>query len=309
MKFRAADLHCDTIMGVAMRGRDLYDNEGHISLKRALELPGYAQFFGFFTSFFKEQAPEKFHEAYNQLLAACDKYSDYVSVCRTVAEGEQAMDAGKVAAFISIEGSEALACDPGRLDEAWEMGVRIVGLTWNFENALSGSCKTGNGLTEVGREYVRRAQDLGIWVDVSHLSEQGFFDLCDITRGPIIATHSNSAAVYPHERNLTDDQFRQIMQTGGLAGMNLYADFLGEAGTVTFETVYQHLDHFLQMGGERNVCLGGDLDGCERLPEGFEHVDDYNKLADYLVGRGLSEMTVADFYYNNFAKAVKTWNT
>ena len=145
-------------------------------------------------------------------------------------------------------------------------------------------------------------------VDTSHLSERGFYDICDITEGPVIATHSNSAAVFPHARNLTDDQFRLIMETGGVTGINLFADFLGEAGTVNFETVYQHIDHFLQKGGAANVCLGGDLDGCERLPEGFAHVDDYAKLSEYLLNRGLSEQTVADIYYQNFAKVVKTWN-
>lgn len=308
MNFKTIDLHCDTVFGVTNRGNSLYNGDLHINLENGLKLNGYAQFFAFFCSFAKENGPSFFEELYGKFQTALQENEQYVTVCRTLADADAAMAAGKVAAFFSIEGAEGVGCDPGRLDDAWEKGIRLVGLTWNFENALSGSCQTGSGLTDQGREFVRKAQRLGMLVDTSHLSERGFYDICDITEGPVIATHSNSAAVFPHARNLTDDQFRLIMETGGVTGINLFADFLGEAGTVNFETVYQHIDHFLQMGGAANVCLGGDLDGCERLPEGFAHVDDYAKLSEYLLNRGLSEQTVADIYYQNFAKVVKTWN-
>lgn len=303
MNFPVFDLHCDTAMGLWHEGKSLWDNGGHISLKRAGELPGYAQCFAFFCSFGKEKAPELFEEAYGYFQKELAKNEEKAVQCRTAQDAARALQEGRAAAFLTIEGAESLACDPGRLEDAREKGIVMTGLTWNFENALSGSCKTGSGLTETGRAFVRRAQELGILVDTSHLSERGFYDICDITQGSVIASHSNSAAIYPHERNLTDEQFRLICETGGVAGINLFADFLGE--TVTFETVYQHIDHFLQLGGEKHVALGGDLDGCERLPEGFRHIEDYNKLSDYLLSRGLPAETVADIFYNNFAKVVE----
>ena len=302
MKFPVFDLHCDTALGLHHKHKNLWSNDGHISLEKARELDGYAQFFAFFCSFAKDEAPKLFDEAYQnfqqELLINCNK----AVLCDTKTEAAAALDSGRTAAFVSIEGAEALACDPGRLELARERKIRMVGLTWNFENALGGSCQTGGGLTEQGREFVRRAQSLGILVDMSHFSEKGFWDVCDITQGPVIASHSNSAAIWPHARNLTDEQFRAICQTGGVAGINLYADFLGE--DVTFETVYQHIDHWLQLGGEKHIALGGDLDGCERLPQGFTHVGDYNRLADYLLSRGIAEATLADIYYNNAAKVV-----
>jgi len=307
MSYKVIDLHCDTVFGVTSRGKSLYNGDSHINLEEGLKLPGYAQFFAFFCSFAKENGPSLFKELYEKFQTVLAENAQYAKSCRTLAEADAAIAEGKVAILYSIEGAEGLGCDPGRLEDAWEKGVRMTGLTWNFENALSGSCKTGNGLTELGREFVRRAQRMGMLIDTSHLSEQGFYDICDITEGPVIATHSNSAAVFPHERNLTDDQFKLIMQTGGVTGINLFTEFLGE-GKVDFETVYQHIDHFLQLGGAANVCLGADLDGCETLPEGFAHVSDYNKLSDYLVSRGIPAETVADIYYNNFAKVVKTWN-
>lgn len=303
MKFPVFDLHCDTTLRPWRHGIEMWENDGHISFKRGLELPGYAQCFAFFMSFFKDEGPEKFEEAYAVFQAQLEKNKEVAVQCRTADEVQAALDRKKIAAVLTIEGAEALGCDPGRIDSAVEKGIRMVGLTWNFENALSGSCKTGNGLTDTGREFVRRAQKAHILIDTSHLSEKGFYDICDITEGPVMASHSNAAGVFPHERNLTDEQFKLICQTGGCAGINLYAAFLGEKD-VTFETVYQHIDHFLQLGGENHIALGGDLDGCEELPQGFNHVDDYNALGEFLVQRGLSEQTVANIFYHNFAKVV-----
>lgn len=228
MRFPVFDLHCDTALRPWHQGVELWDNDGHISFRRGLELPGYAQCFAFFMSFFHEEAPQKFEEAYACFQEQLEKNQQYAVQCRNVTEVQATLEQGKIAAVLTIEGAEALGCDPGRIDSAVEKGIRMIGLTWNFENALSGSCKTGNGLTDTGREFVRRAQKAHVLIDTSHLSEKGFYDICDITQGPVIASHSNAAGIYPHERNLTDEQFRLICQTGGCAGINLYAAFLDE---------------------------------------------------------------------------------
>ena len=115
-------------------------------------------------------------------------------------------------------------------------------------------------------------------LDVSHLSDEGFWDVMDITSGPVCASHSNSRRVYPVSRNLTDEMFRAICQTGGVAGLNLYTGFLGEE-PVTLEAACRHVLHWLELDGGKHIALGGDLDGCERLPEGLGGVDDYPALA------------------------------
>ena len=143
------------------------------------------------------------------------------------------MAEGKTAAFLAIEGAEAIGCDPGRLDEAYEQGVRMVSLVWNVENPLTGSCVTGSGLTQKGKEFFRRAQRLGMLVDVSHLSERGFWDMAELAEKPIVASHSDSFAVCPHPRNLTDAQFQAICDLGGTAGLNLYGPFLTDGPRVT----------------------------------------------------------------------------
>ena len=317
------DCHCDTAMSMLMDGQKLDHNRLQISLDRASRLGGYAQFFGHFTSFADHKDPDHkgppeleammkdmtsykmFHNMYDNLLLEVERCRDRAAICRTGAEGDAAIAAGKTAVFLSIEGAEAVSCDPGLLDEAWEMGVRMVSLTWNFQNALAGTNTTGGGLTAQGREFVRRAQKLGMLVDTSHISEEAFWDICDITDGPVIASHSNAKAICGHSRNLTDEQFRELCQTGGFTGMNLYTSFLDEEAPVTLDTVRRHIDHFLDLGGEKHIALGGDLDGCETLPEGFTGVDDYAKLYDTLLGAGISQTTADGIFFNNVMEVVK----
>lgn len=171
-------------------------------------------------------------------------------------------------------------------------------LTWNEQNPLAGSHKTGGGLTARGRAFVEAAQRHGMAVDVSHLSDEAFWDIMDITQAPVSASHSNSRAVWPESRNLTDAQFRAICETGGVAGINLFTGFLGEE-PVTLETVCRHVLHWLDMGGEKHIALGGDLDGCQRLPEGFTGVDCYPALARALAGHGVPRRTLEDIFWNN----------
>jgi len=204
---------------------------------------------------------------------------------------------------LTIEGPAGFGFDPALLEDLYKIGFRITTLGWNESNVLCGSHKTGGGLTEQGREYVFEAQRLGMLVDVSHISDEAFWDIMDITRGPVIASHSNSRSVCNVSRNLTDEMFKAICQTGGVAGLNLYTKFLGENATV--DTVCDHAIHWLELGGEKNISLGGDLDGCDTLPAGFSGVQDYPKLAERLLARGISEETVMDIFWNNAMGVLK----
>ena len=124
-----------------------------------------------------------------------------------------------------------------------------------------------------------------------------------ITQKPVIASHSNARAVCAHTRNLTDDMFRAIRDHGGAAGLNLYTAFLGE-GEVTVETVVRHLEHFLDLGGEKTVAMGGDLDGCESLPKGMSGVQDVRLLEQELQKRGYPQSLLDDLFFNNWRRVV-----
>ena len=133
---------------------------------------------------------------------------------------------------------------------------------------------------------------------MSHLSDRAFWDVMDITQAPVSASHSDSRSVYPVSRNLTDQQFLAICQTGGVVGLNLYTGFLGE-DPVTLETACRHVLHWLELGGEAHIALGGDLDGCECLPVSFTGVDCWPDLARTLLDKGVPQPTVEDLFWNN----------
>ena len=139
---------------------------------------------------------------------------------------------------------------------------------------------------------------MGMIIDVSHISDEAFWVITDISTKPFIASHSNSRTIYDVARNLSDEMYLKICESGGTVGINLYRDFLGE--NPTLDTVCDHIFHFLQLAGcDKHISLGGDLDGCDKLPDGFAGVQDYQKLAERLLQRGLSENTVRNIFWNN----------
>ena len=306
MKFPVFDLHCDTAL--ALLGEDLTEsgslrnNQYHIDLERAKVLPGYVQCFACFTTPFMTQWYKKdptviFEKEIETVMREMYYNSDLISQIHRIADIEMNRKAGKMSAILTIEGPAGFQFNPAMLENLHQIGFRITTLGWNEQNPLCGSHKTGGGLTDLGREYVKEAQRLGMIIDVSHISDEAFWDIMDITEKPVIASHSNSRSVCPVSRNLTDDMFRAICQTGGVAGFNMCAPFVGDEPNL--DTCADHFIHFLELGGEKHLALGGDLDGCDVLPKGFNGVQDYPKLADKLLERGLGEQLVSDIFWNN----------
>ena len=313
MNFPVFDFHCDTAL--MLLGDDLNQagslrkNNGHIDLERAVKLGGYAQCFACFTT----DIPELVHGIspivlFERELATIqrevDKNGDLISIVYSVDEIEENRANGKMSAILTLEGTAGIDYNPALLEDLWAIGFRVTSLGWNEKNPLTGSNVTGGGLTDLGREYVREAQRLGMRVDVSHISDEGFWDILKITDAPIIATHSNSRAVHNHSRNLTDDMFRAIRETGGVAGYNACRDFTGE--NPNLDTVCDHILHFMELDPDgKHIALGGDLDGVEAMPDGFEGVQSYPALARKLLDRGLTEENVMDIFWNNAIRVMK----
>ena len=307
MKFPVFDLHCDTAL--ALLGEDvnqagsLASNKGHIDLNRAEKLAGYCQCFACFTTPYMEQwhhiTPTLvFEREIATIQREIDKNKKRISIAYTPEDVIANQEKGKMSAILTIEGPAGFGFDPELLESMFLEGFRISTLGWNESNPLTGSNQTGGGLTDLGKAYVRQAQSLGILVDVSHISDEGFWDIMKITQAPVVASHSNSRALCNHSRNLTDDMFRAIRDSGGVAGINQFADFLGQKPTL--DTVCDHIFHFMELDPEgKHIALGGDLDGCEALAEGFEGVQSYDALADRLIARGLDAATVQNIYWNN----------
>lgn len=299
------DAHCDTAFEMFFKNQSLNKNSCHIDLEKASAFSPYAQFFAIWG------VPEHangmgYRSIFDNLLSNLEtellRNSERISLCRSAGDAQKAAAEHKAAAFICVEGAELLNCDPDLLEPAYSRGVRMVTLTWNTDNPLCG-CNgkdRGKPLTDLGRAFVRRCNELRIIVDLSHCSEAAFWDVIEYSSAPVIASHSDSAAMHPHPRNLSDDQFRAIVQKGGVAGINLYSELLS-GGEATLDTVIRHIDHYLSLGGWHCVAIGSDFDGCDSLPAGIETIADLVKLHDVLVSRGYGPN---DIFYNNLMEVV-----
>lgn len=307
MNIPVFDLHCDTALTLLGETRNeagsLKKNELHIDLERAAKLEAYCQCFACFTTPMMQEWNKLspiviFERELATIQREVDKNKGLIAMAYSMAEVEANREKGKMSALLTIEGPAGFDFDPELLENLYQIGFRASTLGWNEQNVLTGSNVTGGGLTDRGREYLKEAQRLGMLVDVSHISDEAFWDIMDCTQAPVIASHSNSRALCGHSRNLTDDMFRAICRTGGVAGINQFGEFLGEAPTL--DTVCDHIFHFLDLDPTgKHIALGGDLDGCEKLSQGFEGVQSYPILAARLVERGLDEGMVRDIFWNN----------
>ena len=191
------------------------------------------------------------------------------------------------------------------LDIIYQLGVRALGLTWNQRNALAdgvGEEGTQSRLTNFGQEVVLRMNELGMLIDVSHLNEPGFWHVLDLSRDPIVATHSCAKALCNHPRNLTDQQLRALAKHKGVVGVNFYPRFLRETGPATREDVVRHICHIAEVAGVETVGLGSDFDGITEVPKGLEHVGDYSYLIDDLTKVGFSTKEVEQISGRNFMR-------
>ncbi|GHV16742.1 peptidase [Clostridia bacterium] len=300
------DAHCDTIERLLNNGEGLAENSGHLDMARARDVGLELQFFAaWIDPKYAPNCAERATNIINKYHEECAANMERIAKVRSGAD----MTRGKLNAVLTIEGGSALEGDMANLQRFWDMGVRLMTLTWNGSNelsdgavALDGEDDVRRGLTEFGREVVREMVKMGMIIDVSHLSERGFWDVLEETNGatPIFATHSNCKKLAEHPRNLTDEQIKTIIHTGGFIGLNFYPDFLGEKKK---EDITRHAAHFLELGAEDSLGFGADFDGVDCLPngiEGLESMGDYArdlerefgaKVAEKIAGENLWAIT------------------
>lgn len=198
---------------------------------------------------------------------------------------ERCKATNKVGAILSLEGVDGLQGHVFMASLMYRLGVRFAGLTWNAMNwaadgVLEGS---GAGLSSLGREFVHRCNELGITIDVSHLSEKSFWDVYQASSKPIIASHSNAKAVCSHPRNLTDDQIKAIVACDGLIGLTYVPWFVVEGRQATMDDLLNHINHMLALGAENHLMLGSDFDGIDSYIEGLCTPRDVNQFEALLL--------------------------
>jgi membrane dipeptidase len=227
---------------------------------------------------------------------------------------------GRVAAILHLEGAEPLAPDLSDLEAWYERGLRSVGLTWSRPNAFAegvpfrfpSTGDTGPGLTEAGKELVRRCNELGILVDLSHLNERGFWDVAETSSAPLVATHSNAHALCAASRNLTDEQLDAIGASGGVVGVNFAVTFLREDGRplpdqTGLDEIVRHIDYLAERMGIDHVAFGSDFDGA-LIPTALGGAVGLPKLVDALRDAGHDETSVAKVTHRNWLRVLgETW--
>ena len=304
MTFPVFDLHCDTACALLGSDRNsagsLRQNQLHIDLQRAKALGGYAQCFACYTSPLMEGVSPvvMFERELATIQREIDQNKRLITIAYTPEDIRANKEKGKMSAILTIEGPAGFGYSPELLEDLSLIGFRMTTLTWNEKNPLAGSHLTGGGLTDQGREFVKEAQRLGMLIDVSHLSDEAFWDVIDMTQAPIVASHSNSRQICNVSRNLSDDMFRAVCATGGVVGLNQYSRFVGEKPTL--DTACDHILHWLELDSQgSHIALGGDLDGCEELTGGFTGIESYPLLAKRLLERGVTENLVENIFWNN----------
>lgn len=302
------DLHCDTILECHLsKGRQhLRQNELCVDLEKMKKADSLAQVFALYVDMESTDNPTQYgldmlDLFYNEL----ENNRDVISFAATAQDIEQNRAKGKMSAMLAIEEGAVLGGSIANLRNFYRLGVRFLTLTWNYPNQLGYPnfklVHQDKGLTEFGREVVSEMNRLGMLIDVSHLSDAGFYDVARLSRQPFIATHSNARACTPHPRNLTDDMIRLLAEKGGVMGLNFESFFLNEGTPTTYSSIadmLRHLKHIKNIGGIEVMAVGTDFDGTTHTAE-IANMGEMDKLAQAMKKNGFSEEEVERIYYKN----------
>ena len=310
--FGFIDAHADTISRALLpqHKAGLYSNNLHIDFKRLNTYEAPVQVFVLWCDdSYVQTAFERTNLMIDFFEQEVDKHSDIIEIALDLHDIERIAREGKISAVLSIEGGEALMGNIENLDHFYNRGVRIFTLTWNRENELGYGQATGSalGLKPFGVECIQKIEELGMIMDVSHLNEAGFWDAHSTAARPYMASHSNSYAVFPHNRNLKDDQILAIIESGGIIGFNMLPQIVAPNSKAAMDDIMAHFIHFIQIGAVNHIGLGCDFDGISSTPAGITDVSSLKSLRELLatefdedISRRIMEGNFYEFFKRYF---------
>lgn|SRR5699024_9623011 len=321
MKF--IDLHADTLMHTSLTGVDslMHNSQTHLDIQRLSQGGAMAQFLAVFmlneAIIKKQNRPiisdkEYIDQLYNHLQESIEKYNNSIQLATNYETLESNQMANNISIFLTLEDGRPIGEDLTRLENLYEMGFRLVTLTWNKENSIGypnsfDKNDMRKGLKKFGFEVIELMNSLGMVIDVSHLSDGGFYDVIETSTKPIIASHSNARALSPHPRNLSDDMIKKIAESGGVIGLNFFGNFLNKDITQnqsTIKVMIEHLKHIRNIGGAEVLALGTDFDGMSGELE-IDGPDKMNLLFDALWHSGWDYGTIEKFGFQNTMRVIK----
>ena len=307
----AIDLHCDTMSKLAERGRTslLRENDLNVDIAKLQAGNFAAQFFALFVDMAKTSNPleyclqmvDRFHPELADNRQSIRLATNQAELVANQAEG-------KISAFLTIEEGGVLKGELANLRNFHRLGVRLLTLTWNYPNEIGSpnalpECRD-KGLTEFGREVVAEMNRLGMLVDVSHLSDQGFFDVAETSVRPFVASHSNARKITGHARNLTDEMIRVLAEKGGVTGLTFARSFLADPPRSHVEDIVRHAKHIRQVGGIDVIAIGSDFDGT-KPPLEVADSSQIGKLTEGLSAAGFSSGEIEKICYGNAARLIR----
>ena len=306
------DGHCDTLYKIYKDGDDLYDNRGILQNSIQNMLRG-----GVKLQFFAAWVGDKTHDwcpavDVNIMVSLYYKHillnNQYIVAVFCYKDIEENLNNEKILALLAIEGGEALSGRLEMLDIYYRLGVRCLTLTWNNRNEIGNGVMEDNseqGLTDFGRKVVKQMNNLGMIIDVSHISKRGFWDVMETSSQPVIASHSNSLYVHNNKRNLDDNQIKAIARHGGIVGINFYPGFLGD-GKASILDILKHIDHISFICGNVDcIAFGSDFDGIEQVVDGVENSSCFNNIVEALYKLNYSEADIKKICHGNYIRYLK----
>ncbi len=324
---RVADMHCDTISEIwksRQAGEDapLTQNKLHIDIQKLKKSVYLLQNFAMFTNL-KECADAYEHtlSLINVFYDEIEKNKNDISVIKChddIAENERQ---GKISALLTIEEGGCCKGSIDKLEKLYQLGARMMTLTWNYPNELGFpnlydlaeygvsdpfAFDGSKGLTPKGFEFIEQMEQLGIIIDVSHLSDAGFWDIFNNTKKPFVASHSNARALCRHPRNLTDDMIRAIAERGGVIGLNYYGKFLDDKSPhfSSADKIARHARHIINTGGRECLGLGSDFDGIDGDME-IKDASQIYKLVQAFERNHFTAEEIENILYRNVLKVYK----
>ncbi len=278
------DAHCDTLSAIA-RAEGLFSNHFQWDVSRARQIGTYVQVLAVFAgSKYRENPKERMISLFNKGLEAVALRPGELGLLLYKEDLDAIKNPG-VYVLMGSEGGEILGGSLEALDTLFNRGLRVLTLVWNFDNELCDSVAgkgSHGGVSPLGRRVISRAQELGLVLDLSHASDKTFYDVLNLTKGPLMASHSNSRALCGHPRNLTDSQIKALAKRDGVIGINYYPNFLEKSGNAEFMSIIKHIEYFSALVGSRHIGLGSDFDGVDKLPSGIKGVEDVIKIPEAL---------------------------
>lgn len=328
---KVADMHCDTISEILYskeRGDkpviQLKENNLHLDLKKMLAGDYLVQNFAMYVNLKEREQPlEWCLKLIDTFYEEMEKNKDLIGVVSSYDDIIRNRESERMSALLTIEEGGVALGELAHLRNFYRLGVRMLTLTWNYENELgypnaltpSGehsmiNCpNTVNGLKEKGIEFLSEMERLGMIIDVSHLSDAGFYDVLKYTTKPFVASHSNARAVCCHRRNMSDDMIRKLSERGGVMGMNYEPEFLqevpdGEAAHGTIDLIVKQIKHIINVGGYECIGLGSDFDGITTNDD-LQDGSCMPMLAEALSKEGISHEVIEAIFYKNVMRVYK----